>query len=364
MAILISHRFSTVRMADQIVVLDGGRIVERGSHDSLMAAERPLRAPLSPPGAGLPVSARPPPSAATRRTRYNGCPRVFTTTDEFMKPPALSARPRPAWILLAVAIALTACTEAPPAAGPGQEAAVRVIAEPMRFEPARTRVEAVGTSRALRSVAVHPATSGEVVAVHFQTGQYVAAGDLLVELDSRDEKLAVELGRVRLQDAETLHDRYRRSAETGAVTPTQLDAAATQEEAARIELGRAQVALDDRFIKAPFAGHVDVTDVDPGDRINEDTLVTTLDDRGALLVNFEMPEMLVGQLATGDQVSLVAWNREREQYLTTMATPGKMDSHQAVCRYCRPCDTIRPQLTSGGWIPMPRKLSEDSASMT
>jgi ATP-binding cassette subfamily B protein len=34
--ILISHRFSTVRMADQIVVLDGGRIRERGSHEELM----------------------------------------------------------------------------------------------------------------------------------------------------------------------------------------------------------------------------------------------------------------------------------------------------------------------------------------
>ena len=35
-AIVISHRFSTVRMADQIVVLDKGRIVERGNHESLM----------------------------------------------------------------------------------------------------------------------------------------------------------------------------------------------------------------------------------------------------------------------------------------------------------------------------------------
>ncbi len=37
-AILISHRFSTVRMADQIVVLQEGRIVERGSHDELLRA--------------------------------------------------------------------------------------------------------------------------------------------------------------------------------------------------------------------------------------------------------------------------------------------------------------------------------------
>jgi ATP-binding cassette subfamily B protein len=37
-AIVISHRFSTVRRADRIVVLDGGRIVEDGSHDDLLAA--------------------------------------------------------------------------------------------------------------------------------------------------------------------------------------------------------------------------------------------------------------------------------------------------------------------------------------
>ena len=38
MAILISHRFSTVRMADQIVVLSDGKIIERGSHEQLMAS--------------------------------------------------------------------------------------------------------------------------------------------------------------------------------------------------------------------------------------------------------------------------------------------------------------------------------------
>jgi ATP-binding cassette subfamily B protein len=36
--ILVSHRFSTVRMADLIVVLDGARVVEHGTHEALLAA--------------------------------------------------------------------------------------------------------------------------------------------------------------------------------------------------------------------------------------------------------------------------------------------------------------------------------------
>ena len=211
-------------------------------------------------------------------------------------------------LIAAAAVLAAACSaDAPDSAASGPRD-VRVLVEPLVLDRTRTRVEAVGTSRAIRSIELHPATSGEVDAVLFEPGQRVEKGDVLVELDRRQEALAVRLAEVRLADAERLYERYQKSSASGAVLPTELDAAATALEAARIELQQAQVALDDRTIEAPFTGYADLTDVDPGDRINPDTVITTIDDRSALLVSFDLPELLVGELETGDDVTLSTWN--------------------------------------------------------
>ena len=49
---VIAHRLSTVRNADQVLVIDDGRIVERGTHRELLAAGGALRRPLPPPVPG------------------------------------------------------------------------------------------------------------------------------------------------------------------------------------------------------------------------------------------------------------------------------------------------------------------------
>lgn len=202
---------------------------------------------------------------------------------------------------------LVACSSEQAPERPSRSQATPVVVEALAFEPLRTHVEAVGTSRAVRSVEIYPATSGEVVAVNFEPGQRVEAGQVLVELDSRDERLAVELAQVQLADAERLYERYVRSGDSGAILPTTIDTARTQVETSRIALDQARVALDFRSIEAAFDGYVGSTEVDAGDRVNQNTLITTLDDRSALLVSFELPEMLIRELGVGDEVSLGTW---------------------------------------------------------
>ena len=59
MAVLISHRFSTVRMADRILVLADGRIREQGTHEQLVALGRPLRRAFRIAGSRLSIELKP-----------------------------------------------------------------------------------------------------------------------------------------------------------------------------------------------------------------------------------------------------------------------------------------------------------------
>ncbi len=214
---------------------------------------------------------------------------------------------------LLAALLLSACSEPETTGVRGERAAPRVLVEPLALTTQRTRVEAVGTSRAVRSITIFPAVADEVVAIHFSPGQYVEQGQLLLELDQRDEKLAVELAEVRLQEAKRLFNRYRDSVDSGATLPTTLDAARAELDAARIALDRARIELADHNIVAPFSGHVGLSDIDTGDRIQADTPVTTLDDRSALLVSFDVPEVLIDRLKIGDEIDIATWNSSAER---------------------------------------------------
>ena len=252
---------------------------------------------------------------------------------------------------LVTAAVIAAC--GPASSGPPASvsaAPVRVIVEPLRFEPVRTTVEAVGTSRALRSVEIYPATSGEVIAVDFEPGQFVSAGAELVELDRREEELAVRLATLQLADAERLLDRYQRSAESGAVLPTVLDEARTAVETRKVELERARIALDDRTVRAMFDGFVGLTEVDRGDRIDTGTMITTLDDRSSLLISFDVPETLIGDLAVGEVARLETWNsRSSVVYGEIVNIDSRIDPQTrtfvARVRVANESDLLRPGMS-------------------
>jgi membrane fusion protein (multidrug efflux system) len=56
-------------------------------------------------------------------------------------------------------------------------------------------------------------------------------------------------------------------------------------------------------VRAPFAGVVGLRQVDPGARVDENAVLTTLDDRSEMEIEFSLPETLYGQVSTGQAVT-------------------------------------------------------------
>lgn len=218
----------------------------------------------------------------------------------------------PQLLLVALGLTLVACSEPETEAtgAPRMSRAVPVVAETVKLDTRRTRIEAVGTARALKSVSVFAEAAGEVVEVNFQPGDKVRAGDVLVALDARDETLAVELAELRFGEARRQLERYTRANESAELTVPEstVDTAATALETARVERDIARLALERRTVTAAFDGYVGITDIDVGDRIDTTTQITTLDDRSSLLVSFDVAEAFVRRIEIDDPVTLEVWS--------------------------------------------------------
>lgn len=193
-----------------------------------------------------------------------------------------------------------------PPDGPGavQETPAPVILAEVTLGSSEVQLDLTGSAAAARSVTLYPAAAGEVAAVPFRPGQLVRAGQLLLSLVDRPQRLAVEAAAARVEQAQRLLARYEATRGTGAVPGSVIDEAQSALRLARIEERQAREALADRSLKAPFTGVVGLANVEPGDRVALDTPITTLDDRRVLLVAFEVPEAHVGRLRIDQPVSV------------------------------------------------------------
>ena len=192
---------------------------------------------------------------------------------------------------------------------------MKVIVQPVEITPNDRTFEAVGTGRARLSVSLYPSVADEVTEVLFEAQQEVQKGDVLVRLDDREEELALKLAEVELKDAQSLLERYEKAVKEGAVPESEVDAARASFEGAEVAVEKAKLDLEDRKIIAPFDGIVGIPNVDPGDRVGTDTLITGLDDRKILHIDFEIPEALAGALK----------DTQQEKQRITATTPAYPD---------------------------------------
>ena len=186
-------------------------------------------------------------------------------------------------------------------AGDGPRAAPVEVAE-ARLGTVVEEVEAVGTTRAHQSIDVVPTVAGLVRRIAFAEGQRVAAGDLLVELDSEQERAAVRESEAELENIRLQLDRARQLLQSRNVPEARVGELRTQLAAAEARLAGARSRLDERQIRAPFDGVVGLRQVSVGSYVDDSTVLTTLDDLSVVELDFAVPEGLFGAVRRGQRV--------------------------------------------------------------
>jgi RND family efflux transporter MFP subunit len=188
-----------------------------------------------------------------------------------------------------------------------QAIAANVIVKAVEMERAKEQVQAVGNTEAIRSVILYPAVGDRVTALHFKPGDKVKAGQVLLELDSRRQKAALEEAKIKLADSQRIQTRLMQSHAKGAVPQSDLDDAKTVTQLAKVTLTQAETEFEDRQVRAPFDGVMGLTDIEVGDRITSQTAIASIDDTRALYINFDAPESAIRMLRNNGDVSVIPW---------------------------------------------------------
>lgn len=187
-----------------------------------------------------------------------------------------------------------------------------VVADVIRA-PFLDTLQAVGTVAANESIEITASVSDRVESLTFQEGELAEAGQVLVQLDTREEEAELAEALANLDDQQRQFERLDALVATNSAARSQRDEqkARMDAAAARVEVIRARIA--DRTLRAPFAGLVGLREVSPGALVSPGARITTLDDIQPLKLDFSIPESFLTILRPGAVI------RSR-----TIAYPGRV----------------------------------------
>ena len=163
-------------------------------------------------------------------------------------------------------------------------------------------IEVLGVAKGRQSVTLSAAATQLVDRVRFTDGQQVSKGAVLVELRNTEQDAGIAQADARVVQAKRAYDRYKALGEQGFASKAAIDQYEAAYRTAQADLAAARARMNDRVIRAPFAGVVGLSDVAPGALVNPGAPIVTLDDISAIRVDFQVPERYLAQLREGQPI--------------------------------------------------------------
>ncbi len=190
----------------------------------------------------------------------------------------------------------------------------------------RNTTVAVGTVFALRSVTLRNELAGTVVKADLTPGKIVEEGAVLIALDISVEQAELQAQEAQVALAETTLKRTQRLSSQDAVPVVDLDRAQAERDVAMAQVARTRAVMARKTIRAPFRARIGISDVHPGQYLEEGTQLTTLqgvDD--AVHVDFTVTQVVAGGLQEGNLVEILPGGDRPPVTATIVALDSRVD---------------------------------------
>jgi membrane fusion protein (multidrug efflux system) len=167
-------------------------------------------------------------------------------------------------------------------------------------------LEAIGSLSSPQGVMLSADLPGIVTAISFQSGSHATNGELLVQLDTRQEEAQLRTARSKLDLARQNLDRAKDLGQKHVIAQSAYDEAKSQHDAALAVVDETQAVIDRKTIRAPFDGDLGIRQVNAGQYLKSGDPIVQLESLDPIYVNFALPQQNLGRLKLGQPVRVLA----------------------------------------------------------
>jgi membrane fusion protein (multidrug efflux system) len=186
---------------------------------------------------------------------------------------------------------------------PPPEAITTVIA---KQETWPSTLDVVGTVAAVHGVTVSADLPGTVDKIHFESGQFVQQGQILVELDTRQERAQLASMEAQQELAKVQYARSQKLVTEGVISRVDYDKAIADQKQSEANTAEIKAAIDRKTIRAPFSGVLGIRQVNLGQYLAAGNPIVSLQSLNPIYVNFSVPQQDMPHVKIGQTVRVTA----------------------------------------------------------
>lgn len=179
---------------------------------------------------------------------------------------------------------------------PPPEAVTTIVA---RQEQWSSGMNAIGSVEAVQGVTVAADLPGTVAKINFDSGKSVHEGDVLVELDTRQERAQLAALQAQSDLAKLNYDRSQQLSKEGVISRMDYDKSSADQRQTEANVAEIKATIERKTIRAPFSGILGIRKINLGEYLAAGAAVVSLQALNPIYVNFGVPQQSASQVQVG-----------------------------------------------------------------